>query len=71
MRRSGEINQQFGIYRNVCCGAEIVIPEGVTFPECAAHIDLVTEWENITLTDRMPNSRESGTKKRTKRKPAA
>ena len=71
MRRNGEVNQEFGIYRNVCCGAEIVIPEGVTFPECAEHSDLITEWENITHTDRMPNSRELDPKKRTKGKPAA
>jgi hypothetical protein len=71
MRKSGEINQEFGIYRNVCCGAEIVIPEGVTFPECATHIDLVTQWENITHTDRVLQPRELRPKKPSKGKPAA
>jgi hypothetical protein len=31
MPRNGEINKEFGFYENLCCGAEIVIPAGVTF----------------------------------------
>ena len=49
---NGEINRQFGIYVNVCCKAEIVIPEGVTFPQCAKH--LCTEWNDITEVDHSP-----------------
>ena len=70
MRRNGEINHEFGIYKNLCCGAEIVIPEGVTFPDCAKHINLITEWKNITQVDRIPHVRELEPK-RTKGKPAA
>jgi len=29
---NGEINKEFGVYRTVRCGAEIVIREGSTFP---------------------------------------
>ena len=45
---NGEINRRFGIYKSVCCGAEIVIPEDVIFPNCAKHGNLPTEWINIT-----------------------
>jgi hypothetical protein len=47
--RDGEVNLQFGIYKNICCGAEIVIPEGVTFPQCAKHVS--TEWKDIIEVD--------------------
>jgi len=71
MRRNGEINQEFGIYKNICCGAEIVIPEGVTFPKCAKHINVATEWKNITQVDRIPQVRQLDQKKNVKGKPAA
>jgi len=45
---NGEISRRFGIYKSVCCGAEIVIPEDVIFPNCAKHGNLPTEWINIT-----------------------
>jgi hypothetical protein len=28
-----------GVYKNLCCGSEIVIPENVVFPDCAVHIN--------------------------------
>jgi hypothetical protein len=59
MPRNGDVNQRFGIYKASCCGAEIVIPEDVTFPGCAKHKDLPTEWMTITYVDRVldfPNS---------------
>jgi hypothetical protein len=49
MSRDSEVNRQFGIYRSVCCRAEIVIPEGVTFPQCAKHYR--TEWQDVTDMD--------------------
>ena len=52
MPRDGEINREFGIYKNTCCSAEIVIPEGVTFPQCARHVS--TEWKDITDVDYIP-----------------
>jgi hypothetical protein len=55
MPRNGEINREFGIYKNLCCGAEIVIPENVTFPDCAIHNHLPTEWKNITNVDHIPH----------------
>ena len=71
MSKNGEVNKEFGIYKNLCCGAEIVIPEGVTFPDCAKHRNLPTEWKNITNVDRIPHVRELEQKKNIKGKPAA
>jgi hypothetical protein len=55
MARDGEVNREFGIYKNSCCSAEILIPEGVTFPQCAKHIS--TEWKDITDLDWIPGVR--------------
>jgi hypothetical protein len=53
MPQYGEINKEFGIFRNRCCGAEIVLGSGIPFPDCPEHSSkLPTEWELI----------ESGTK---------
>jgi hypothetical protein len=46
MPHNGEVNLEFGVYRNTCCSAEILIPEDVTFPQCAKHG--ATEWKDIT-----------------------
>ena len=46
MPHDGEVNLEFGVYRNTCCSAEILIPEDVTFPQCAKHG--ATEWKDIT-----------------------
>ena len=69
MPRNGEVNRKFGIYKNLCCGAEIVIPENVTFPDCAIHVNLPTEWKNITDVDRIPHVGELDPKR--KKNPAA
>jgi hypothetical protein len=58
MPRKGEINRAFGVYKNVCCGAEIVIPENVTFPGCATHSHHATEWKNTTQIDRVSHLSE-------------
>ena len=72
MPRNGEINREFGIYRNFCCGAEIVIPENVTFPDCAMHSNLPTVWKNVTNVDRIPHINELTSKRGVKKEnPAA
>jgi hypothetical protein len=38
--------------------AEIVIPAGVTFADCANHLNLNTEWNNVTNVDRFAPVRE-------------
>src|SRR5205085_6931867 len=47
MPENGEINRRFGIYKTVCCGAEIVINSGVTFPDCPNHRKLTTIWKQV------------------------
>src|SRR5207248_3311460 len=37
-----EINKKFGVYESLCCGAEIVIDAGSTFPDCPNHPKLTT-----------------------------
>jgi len=44
MPMNGEINATFGIYRSLCCGAELVIPPGAAFPDCPNHPRLSTSW---------------------------
>jgi hypothetical protein len=69
MPHNGEINRERGIYKNLCCDAEIVIPENVTFPQCAVHNNLPTEWKNITRKDRIPHANQLNPER--KDKPAA
>ena len=45
--QNGETNQKFGLYRSVCCGAEIVINGGLKFPDCPNHAKLTTIWRHI------------------------
>ena len=49
MSGNGETNSQFGVYRNVCCGREIIIREGATFPDCANHSKLSTVWKTVEV----------------------
>jgi hypothetical protein len=45
---SGEKNTAFGIYKSVCCGAEVVIDAGEVFPGCPKHPSLTTIWKLTT-----------------------
>jgi len=47
MSQNGEINSKFGIYQSVCCGAEIVLKAGSTFPDCPNHLRLTTIWKPV------------------------
>jgi len=49
MPGNGEINTKFGVYKTVCCGAEIIIRDGATFPDCPNHPKLTTVWKQIEL----------------------
>jgi hypothetical protein len=46
MPMNGEINDRFGVYTSLCCGAEIVIAEGAGFPDCPRHRGLSTTWKS-------------------------
>jgi hypothetical protein len=45
MATNGDVNREFGIYKSVCCGAEIVINPGAAFPDCPNHRKLSTIWK--------------------------
>ena len=50
MPNNGEINRKFGVYKTVCCGREIIIREGATFPDCPNHPKLTTVWKAVDVT---------------------
>ena len=64
MPSNGSLNDRFGVYRNVCCGIEIVIPDGVMFPDCPSHLKLSTEWKPVEddrirhVTDILPRRKD-------------
>jgi hypothetical protein len=68
MAKNGEVNTTFGIYRTLCCGQEIVIIVGATFPDCPNHTKLSTEWKPVIESDGIINLSGLPTKKP---KPAA
>jgi len=47
MSHNGEVNSKFGMYQSVCCGAEIVLNAGSTFPDCPNHPKLITIWRPV------------------------
>jgi hypothetical protein len=47
MPTSGDVNNRFGVYQNLCCGIEIVISGGSTFPVCPNHPGVTTEWQPV------------------------
>ena len=51
MPSNGETSRTFGVYKTVCCEAEIVIGVGVPFPDCPNHKKLPTEWKQIPDVD--------------------
>ncbi len=67
MPQNGEVNQKFGVYKCVCCGAEIVITAGATFPYCPTHPRLTTIWKPADF-EMIPTKE---TRKRSESEPAA
>ena len=47
MPQNGEINTKFDVYQSVCCGREIIIREGATFPNCPNHPRFTTIWKPL------------------------
>jgi hypothetical protein len=43
--QNGEINRKSGLYKSVCCGTEIVLRAGSSFPGCPRHPKLTTLWK--------------------------
>lgn len=46
MPKTGDRNDQFGVFKSNCCGSEIVIGPGMVFPTCPAHPG-ATAWVTI------------------------
>jgi hypothetical protein len=47
MSKNGSVSPRFGAYKSLCCGAEIIVNEGVVFPDCPNHPKLTTYWKPI------------------------
>ena len=45
MPHNGEKNLRFGVYKSLCCGEDIILPEGKAFPDCPNHPNLPTIWK--------------------------
>jgi hypothetical protein len=53
MPKNGDINKELGVYKNFCCGTEIVILAGKPFPVCPSHRKLPTHWKRIVKSKRL------------------
>ena len=59
---NADVCQKFGLYKSVCCGAEIVLNAGSLFPDCPKHPKLTTIWKPVVdekiarLTGKKPES---------------
>jgi hypothetical protein len=49
MPQNGDINKTLGVYKSLCCGAEITIRAGAKFPECENHPEVTTVWQPIDV----------------------
>jgi hypothetical protein len=56
---NGELNRKSGVYKSICCGAEIVIDGGSVFPDCMNHPNLTTMWRPVAgdKTSALPDQR--------------
>jgi len=64
---NGQVNEKFGVYKSLCCGAEIVITKGAIFPKCPDHPQYTTTWKLLPEEDMTDVSN----KKKSDSKPAA
>jgi hypothetical protein len=48
--KSGDKNDQFGIYKSTCCASEIVLVKGAVFPLCHKH-KLPAGWKIVTTIE--------------------
>jgi len=55
---TGNKNPQFGIYKAVCCGYEIVVTEGARFPDCPEH-KRSARWELVAAINRGRTKKKS------------
>ncbi|HEY2381598.1 MAG TPA: hypothetical protein VGK48_10520 [Terriglobia bacterium] len=59
---AGSINGEHGIYKNYCCGDELVLYRGITFPNCNKHKQMITRWRLVgrIAMGRMSEAQGSG-----------
>ena len=67
VRQNGEINDKLGVYKSVCCGFEIIITKGASFPNCLDHPRDTTIWNLYSDENTAPRTG----KKKSELKPAA
>ena len=48
MPHNGDQSPDSGVYKSVCCGAQIAINAGSPFPDCPNHSKLTTIWKPVT-----------------------
>ena len=60
MPSNGEISKIFGVFKTICCEAEIIIGIGSAFPDCPNHKHLPTEWKQIPDVDQRSISQKAG-----------
>jgi len=44
---NGETNKRLGLYKTLCCGTEMIIADGMVFPDCPKHPKLPTKWKSL------------------------
>jgi hypothetical protein len=61
MPKNGDINERFGVYKSLCCSREILLREGVKFPDCPNHPKLTTVWKPVKMdvAQFVPNRKKS------------
>jgi hypothetical protein len=62
--QNGDINKRFGVYQSLCCGQEIVIPAGASFPDCPKHPRRSTNWKPVADDRPIPHGSEIAGKKK-------
>ena len=51
MPANGELNKRLGVYRTLCCDAEMIIALDAVFPDCPNHTNLPTQWKAMLAED--------------------
>ena len=59
MPNNGEVNREFGMYKTLCCDAELVIKEGAEFPDCPNHPKLPTIWKPVRVERELKEARQN------------
>lgn len=61
LHSNGEINIRDGWYKNLCCGLDVFVVAGKTFPDYRRHKNLPTSWK--ADEERIPTNRDDQDKR--------